>query len=49
MTRKPGRDVINAASKKLDPREVLQAIINETPALHEAVEKDYDKIFKEVR
>lgn len=49
MTRKPSNEVINAASKKLDAREVLQVIVNETPALHEAIEKDYDEIFKEVK
>lgn len=30
---KPTIEVINAAKVKLDPREVLEVVINETPAL----------------
>lgn len=30
---KPDQDVIDAAKVKLDPREVLEVVINETPAL----------------
>lgn len=30
---KPTSEVINAAKVKLDPREVLEVVINETPAL----------------
>lgn len=32
---KPSSEVINAAKVKLDPREVLEVVINETPALRE--------------
>lgn len=33
MPTKPTKEVIEAAAKKLDGREVLQVIINETPEL----------------
>ena len=32
---KPSSEVINAAKGKLDPREVLEVVINETPALRD--------------
>lgn len=32
---KPACEVINAAKVKLDPREVLEVVINETPALRD--------------
>lgn len=32
---KPTSEVINAAKVKLDPREVLEVVINETPALRD--------------
>lgn len=32
---KPNSEVINAAKVKLDPREVLEVVINETPALRD--------------
>lgn len=32
---KPSSEVINAAKVKLDPREVLEVVINETPALRD--------------
>lgn len=35
MPTKPSSEVINAAKVKLDPREVLEVVINETPALRE--------------
>lgn len=37
MPRKPTKETIDAAKAKLDPREVLQVIINETPELREAL------------
>ena len=37
MPRKPDRFTIDAAKAKLDPREVLQVIINETPELRDAL------------
>lgn len=37
MPRKPSQDTIDAAKAKLDPREVLQVIINETPELRDAL------------
>lgn len=36
MAIKPAEEVINASSKKLDPRAVLTAIISETPELRDA-------------
>lgn len=33
MPTKPSSEVINAAKVKLDPREVLEVVINETPTL----------------
>lgn len=35
MPTKPTDDIINAAKVKLDPREVLEVVINETPALRD--------------
>lgn len=32
---KPTSEVINAAKVKLDPREVLEVVINETPAMRD--------------
>lgn len=37
MPRKPTQEVIDAAKAKLDPREVLQVIISETPELRNAL------------
>lgn len=37
MPRKPDSTTIEAARAKLDPREVLQVIVNETPELREAL------------
>ena len=37
MPRKPDQTTIDAAKAKLDPREVLQVIINETPELRDAL------------
>lgn len=37
MPRKPDSATIDAAKAKLDPREVLQVIINETPELRDAL------------
>lgn len=37
MPKKPDQSVINAAKAKLDPREVLQVVINETPELRDAL------------
>lgn len=35
MPTKPSSEVINAARVRLDPREVLEVVINETPALRD--------------
>lgn len=35
MPAKPSSEVINASKVKLDPREVLEVVINETPALRD--------------
>lgn len=44
MPRKPDSTTIDAARAKLDPREVLQVIVNETPELRDALlEKDLVK------
>ena len=37
MPRKPDQSTIDAAKAKLDPREVLQVIVNETPELRDAL------------
>lgn len=37
MPRKPDQATIDAANAKLDPREVLQVIVNETPELRDAL------------
>lgn len=37
MPRKPDSTTIDAARAKLDPREVLQVIVNETPELRDAL------------
>ena len=37
MPKKPDQSVIDAAKKKLEPREVLQAVINDCPALAQAL------------
>lgn len=39
MPRKPDSTTIDAAKAKLDPREVLQVIVNETPELRDALLK----------
>lgn len=39
MPRKPDQSTIDAAKAKLDPREVLQVIVNETPELRDALLK----------
>ena len=39
MPRRPDQTTIDAAKAKLDPREVLQVIINETPELRDALLK----------
>lgn len=35
MPTKPSSEVINAAKVRLDPREVLEVVVNETPALRD--------------
>ena len=37
MPKKPDQSVIDAAKKNLDSREVLQAVINDCPALAQAL------------
>lgn len=37
MPKKPDQSVIDAAKKKLDPRETLQAVINDCPELAQAL------------
>lgn len=37
MPVKPNEDVINAAKAKLNPHDVVQAIVNETPELARAL------------
>lgn len=37
MPTKPMKDVIDAAKKKLDGKAVLEAVINETPELRDAL------------
>lgn len=37
MPKKPEKEIIEAGKKKLDPRAVLEAIINETPDLRDAL------------
>ena len=37
MPRKPDQTTIDAAKAKLDPREVLQVIVNESPELRDAL------------
>lgn len=38
MPIKPDATVLNAAKKSLKPREVLEVVINETPALRSALQ-----------
>ena len=38
MPTKPDATVLNAAKKSLNPREVLEVVINETPTLFSALE-----------
>lgn len=46
MPTKPTKAVIDAAKRKLNPRDVLRVVINETPELHDAL-KDQDFVRKE--
>ena len=45
MPRKPTKQEIERGKKKLNSHDVIQAIINEEPKLHDAIEKDYHRIF----
>ena len=37
MPKKPDKEIIEAGKKKLDPKAVLSAVINETPELRDAL------------
>ena len=37
MPKKPEKNIIEASKKKLDPKAVLSAIVNETPELRDAL------------